>query len=197
MNQYNVKLTPAESAQMAKVIYDRTGIFLPDSKLSLLSNRLRALNLEAFPDYHKLLCDEKAREEELPLSLAAVTLPACLVVGTHVRPSSAVKKNSSFQPAGAIPVQWPLSLRFSFFLGAGSAIGYDTLLIVIHVHGAGTELRAGTKQRGWRHTHAHQLAACCNEHRVQSDNRPHDGFRRVVVHAGRRCGLHAAHQRGL
>lgn len=72
-----IKLTPAEFSRVAKLIYDRTGIHLPDSKLTLLSNRLRrrvrALNLETFKDYHELLLDAARCEEELPHFLSAVT----------------------------------------------------------------------------------------------------------------------------
>ncbi|MGB0714952.1 MAG: CheR family methyltransferase [Phycisphaerae bacterium] len=77
MNNYTVKLTEVEFKQMAKLIYDKTGIFLPESKLSLLSNRLRrrlrVLKLESFGDYYKLLCDDTQCKEELPFFLSAVT----------------------------------------------------------------------------------------------------------------------------
>ena len=77
VNNYNVKLTESEFKKMAKLIYDRTGIFLPESKLSLLSNRLRrrlrALKLETFTDYYTLLCDAARCEDELPFFLSAVT----------------------------------------------------------------------------------------------------------------------------
>lgn len=72
-----IKLTPDEFSRIAKLIYDRTGIHLPDSKLTLLSNRLRrrvrALNLETFKDYYELLSDAARCEEELPHFLSAVT----------------------------------------------------------------------------------------------------------------------------
>lgn len=72
-----VKMSYAEFRKVAKIVYDRTGIHLPDSKLSLLSNRLRkrlrALEINAFEDYYKLLCDPRRMEDELPHFLSAVT----------------------------------------------------------------------------------------------------------------------------
>jgi chemotaxis protein methyltransferase CheR len=50
------RLTPEEFARFAKLIYDESGIFLKDSKITLLSNRLRrrlaALNLKSFQEYY-------------------------------------------------------------------------------------------------------------------------------------------------
>lgn len=72
-----VKLTTAEFERLAKLVYERTGIHLPDSKLTLLSNRLRrrlrVLNLDGFGGYYDLLRDPKRSEEELPHFLSAVT----------------------------------------------------------------------------------------------------------------------------
>ena len=72
-----IKLTPAEFKKVATLIYDRTGIHLPDSKITLLSNRLRkrlrALSLPTFEDYYKLINDPKRCEDELPHFLSAVT----------------------------------------------------------------------------------------------------------------------------
>ena len=71
------KLTPAEFSKIAKLIYERTGIHLPDSKLTLLSNRLRrrlrSLQLDGFLDYYKLLRDPARCDDELPHFLSAVT----------------------------------------------------------------------------------------------------------------------------
>ena len=71
------KLTQAEFTQMATLVYDRTGIYLAQSKLSLLSNRLRkrmrALKLDGFTDYYDLLRDPKRCADELPNFLSAVT----------------------------------------------------------------------------------------------------------------------------
>lgn len=72
-----VKLTSLEFRQIAKVVYEKTGIHLPETKLTLLSNRLRkrvrALKLENFKAYYDLLKDSKRCEEELPHFLSAVT----------------------------------------------------------------------------------------------------------------------------
>lgn len=72
-----LKLTNEEFARMSKLIYDRTGIHLPESKLGLLSNRLRkrlrVLELDGFGEYYRLLQDPKQCEEELPYFLSAVT----------------------------------------------------------------------------------------------------------------------------
>ncbi len=72
-----LKLTDKEFADMAKLIYDRTGIHLPESKLSLLSNRLRRrlreLDLDGFRAYYDLMRDPVKCEEELPFFLSAVT----------------------------------------------------------------------------------------------------------------------------
>lgn len=58
--EFNIKrLTEDEFAKFAKLIHDESGIFLKESKLTLLSNRLRkrlqALNLIEFGDYYKHL----------------------------------------------------------------------------------------------------------------------------------------------
>lgn len=72
-----VKLTSKEFARIAKTVYDRAGIYLPEEKLSLLSNRLRkrlrALNLQTFKEYETVLADAERGEEELPFFLSAVT----------------------------------------------------------------------------------------------------------------------------
>lgn len=72
-----LKLTTREFNQVAKLIYDRTGIHLPPEKLGLLSNRLRkrlrVLELGSFQEYYKLLTDAARCEEELPHFLSAVT----------------------------------------------------------------------------------------------------------------------------
>ncbi len=72
-----VNLTEAEFKKFADTIYEKTGIFLPESKLGMLSNRLRrrlkSLDLASFKDYYSLLQDDKACEKELPHFLAAVT----------------------------------------------------------------------------------------------------------------------------
>lgn len=72
-----LKLTTSEFQRIAKVVYEKTGIHLGEEKLSMLSNRLRkrlrALNLETYEDYYRLICDTKGCEEELPHFLSAVT----------------------------------------------------------------------------------------------------------------------------
>ncbi|MFQ5462315.1 MAG: CheR family methyltransferase [Phycisphaerae bacterium] len=72
-----VKLSPNEFADMTELVYNRTGIFLPESKLNLLSNRLRRrlrqLNLESFRQYYELLLSEAGCKKELPFFLSAVT----------------------------------------------------------------------------------------------------------------------------
>jgi len=69
--ELNIKrLTEDEFTNFAKLIYDESGIFLKDTKLTLLSNRLRkrlqAHKLEEFSDYYKFLHDlegEKKKKE--------------------------------------------------------------------------------------------------------------------------------------
>ena len=58
--EFNIKrLTEEEFAKFAKLIYDESGIFMKDSKITLLSNRLRkrltALSLSEFSDYYDYL----------------------------------------------------------------------------------------------------------------------------------------------
>lgn len=71
------KLTPAEFSKISKLIYERTGICLPETKITLLSNRLRrrlrTLQLDGFMDYYKLLRDPARCDAELPHFLSAVT----------------------------------------------------------------------------------------------------------------------------
>ncbi len=72
-----VKLTAEEFDRIAKIIYDRAGIYLPEQKINLLSNRLRkrlrALKLATFGEYEAILKDANRCEEELPHFLSAVT----------------------------------------------------------------------------------------------------------------------------
>lgn len=72
-----IKLTPEEFRQTTKLIYERTGIHLPESKLTLLSNRLRrrvrALRLTTFAEYYELIRDPGKCQDELPHFLSAVT----------------------------------------------------------------------------------------------------------------------------
>jgi chemotaxis protein methyltransferase CheR len=72
-----IELTSGEFKKLAKLIYEKTGIHLPDSKATLLGNRLRrrlrALDLDSFDAYHKLLRVKASYEEELPHFLSAVT----------------------------------------------------------------------------------------------------------------------------
>lgn len=72
-----LKLTEKEFEKVSKLVYDKTGIHLPPEKLGLLSNRLRkrlrALELETFEDYYKLISSKAGCEEELPHFLSAVT----------------------------------------------------------------------------------------------------------------------------
>lgn len=66
------RLTEEEFKKFSKLIYDQSGIFLKDAKLTLLSNRLRkrlhSLNLKEFSEYydyiHKLSGDKKKKEYE-------------------------------------------------------------------------------------------------------------------------------------
>ncbi len=73
-----LKLTPAEFARFAKLIYERTGISLEARKLALLSNRLRrrlkTLKLESFEAYYKYVSSSSSlSDDELPHFLSAVT----------------------------------------------------------------------------------------------------------------------------
>ena len=71
------KLTPQEFRRIRSLIYDLTGIHLPDTKLTLLSNRLRRrmreLGLRTYKEYYELLQDPQRYQEELPHFLSAVT----------------------------------------------------------------------------------------------------------------------------
>ena len=78
--EINIKrLTDEEFQKFAKLIHEESGIFLKDSKITLLSNRLRkrlqALNLSEFADYYshlqKLTGDQKKREYEMLLDVVS------------------------------------------------------------------------------------------------------------------------------
>ena len=67
----NIKrLSEEEFKRFARLIYDESGIFLKDSKITLLSNRLRkrlqALRLESFADYYDYIykLTDKSKEIE-------------------------------------------------------------------------------------------------------------------------------------
>jgi chemotaxis protein methyltransferase CheR len=61
------RLTEDEFSRFAKLIYDESGIYLKDTKITLLSNRLRkrlvALNIAEFSDYYKYLNSLTPREK--------------------------------------------------------------------------------------------------------------------------------------
>ncbi len=73
------RLTEDEFAKFAKLIYEESGIFLKDTKLTLLSNRLRkrlqALKLAEFSDYYdflqKLTLSDKKNEYEQLLDVVS------------------------------------------------------------------------------------------------------------------------------
>lgn len=71
--ELNIKrLTEEEFSKFAKLIYDESGIYMKDTKITLLSNRLRkrlaALSLSEFSDYYqyleRLTGDAKKKEYE-------------------------------------------------------------------------------------------------------------------------------------
>lgn len=72
-----IKLTTPEFKKISKLVYEKTGIDLQESKLTLLSNRLRKrlreLKLDTFRQYYELLNDPKQYDEEMPHFLSAVT----------------------------------------------------------------------------------------------------------------------------
>ena len=63
------RLTDEEFARFAKLVYDESGIFLKDSKITLLSNRLRkrliALNLKTFQEYYDYIQTLKDKTKEI------------------------------------------------------------------------------------------------------------------------------------
>lgn len=78
--ELNIKrLTDEEFKKFAKLIHEESGIFLKDSKITLLSNRLRkrllALNLKEFSDYFNYLTsitgEKKTLEYEMLLDVVS------------------------------------------------------------------------------------------------------------------------------
>lgn len=78
--EINIKrLSESEFKKFAKLIYEESGIFLKDSKITLLSNRLRkrlqALNISEFAAYYDYLIglkgDGKGREYEMLLDVVS------------------------------------------------------------------------------------------------------------------------------
>jgi chemotaxis protein methyltransferase CheR len=63
------RLTDAEFASFAKLVYAESGIFLKESKITLLSNRLRkrliALNLKTFQEYYSYIQSLKDKTKEI------------------------------------------------------------------------------------------------------------------------------------
>jgi chemotaxis protein methyltransferase CheR len=63
------RLTPEEFDKFAKLVYSESGIFLKDSKITLLSNRLRkrlqALSLKTFQDYYDYIQKMKDKSVEI------------------------------------------------------------------------------------------------------------------------------------
>lgn len=72
-----IKLTPEEFKKIATFVYDKTGIYLAESKLGMLSSRLRkrlrALQIGSFEEYYRLIQSKRGYEQELPHFLSAVT----------------------------------------------------------------------------------------------------------------------------
>lgn len=72
-----LKLSEKEFEHAAQLVYDKTGIHLPPEKLGHLSNRLRrrlrALELNSFAEYHRLISSKPGGECELPHFISAVT----------------------------------------------------------------------------------------------------------------------------
>lgn len=72
-----IKLTQDEFARVARIVHAKTGIHLAPEKVSMLSNRLRkrlrALNLDSFEAYYKVLTSREGMDEELSHFLSAVT----------------------------------------------------------------------------------------------------------------------------
>ena len=78
--EINIKrLTDDEFKKFAKLIYEESGIFLKETKITLLSNRLRKrlgpLNLKEFSDYYdylqRLTGEQKKKEYELLLDVVS------------------------------------------------------------------------------------------------------------------------------
>ncbi|MCZ6682415.1 MAG: protein-glutamate O-methyltransferase CheR [Planctomycetota bacterium] len=73
----SLKLTPDQFTRMARLVYERTGIHMPEEKLSMLSNRLRnrlrALKFDSFDEYCRLLESKKGCDQELLNFLSVVT----------------------------------------------------------------------------------------------------------------------------
>ncbi len=71
------RLTDEEFKKFAKLIYDESGIFLKDSKITLLSNRLRkrlkALKLETFIDYYNYIIGLSNKTEEFEALIDVVS----------------------------------------------------------------------------------------------------------------------------
>jgi chemotaxis protein methyltransferase CheR len=63
------RLTPEEFSSFARLVYDESGIFMKDSKITLLSNRLRKrlqnLNLKTFQEYYNYIQTLKDKTVEI------------------------------------------------------------------------------------------------------------------------------------
>ncbi len=71
------RLTEDEFRNFARLIYEESGIFLKDAKITLLSNRLRkrlkALNLDEFAQYYDYITSLKDKTKELEALLDVVS----------------------------------------------------------------------------------------------------------------------------
>ncbi len=71
------RLTEDEFRNFARLIYEESGIFLKDAKITLLSNRLRkrlkALNLDEFSQYYDYITSLKDKTKELEALLDVVS----------------------------------------------------------------------------------------------------------------------------
>jgi chemotaxis protein methyltransferase CheR len=63
------RLTPEEFSRFARLVYDESGIFMKDTKITLLSNRLRKrlqnLNLSTFQEYYEYIQKLKDKTVEI------------------------------------------------------------------------------------------------------------------------------------
>jgi hypothetical protein len=103
--EFNIKrLTDEEFNNFSRLIHEESGIFLKDSKITLLSNRLRkrlqALNLSEFSDYYRYLQKLSGEDKKRGMSSFWMWSPPM----RHT--SSGNERTSRLSPPNAFP-SWP------------------------------------------------------------------------------------------
>jgi len=132
-----------EFRQIRTLIRDRTGIELPDSKRTLcqtrLIRRLRALGLDSYEAYVKLLEDEHSPEHRELINAITTNVTAFFREPHHfelvksILPALAAKKRIRIWSAGCSSGEEPWSMAITIREALGAAAGVDIKVLATDI----------------------------------------------------------------